>query len=166
MADADKAGLTQIELKDGDFVLFDPMDSKHIGKGSHLGRAEFQFCPIWRRGKLQEFFIYPLQQRNVIHFYHVTTPKHCSSFSIQSWTHKGIDNPYLWHFSWCPNHRTQSVRVYVPRQSNCFSVQLLATSGVNFDTISDTLAISSPIVYSPSAATQSSTSISREGDAG
>lgn len=110
------------------FTAFDP-----IPGGSNLGRAEFHFCPIWKRGKLQRFFIYPKQQREQKFYYEVETAQ-SHLFSVGSLTHKGIELPYIWTHYWCPEHKCMTLNVYVPRNSNCFRVCTLTTmAGVNFD---------------------------------
>ena len=45
-------------LDDGDKVKFIPSTR-------NLGTAEFTCCPVFKRGKLKEFYIYPQQQENV-----------------------------------------------------------------------------------------------------
>jgi hypothetical protein len=64
-------------IKDGDFMPF-------IGMTQRLGRAEFQICPQWKRGKLVKISIYPLQQEDRSYYYEWEGRGRCN-FTIQSY---------------------------------------------------------------------------------
>ena len=106
-----------IELKDNSEVGF-------TARHPSYGLAEFAFCPEWKRGKLIGFHIIPMNQVNAgSDTYHVTC--NADSFAVLSWEHKGIARPWCWLHFWCEEHKTQSQRVYVPDNSNCFVVFIL-----------------------------------------
>lgn len=119
-------------LKDGDEVSFDATDSKAPTPGSSLGIAEFAFCPEWRRGKLKAVHIRAQQQRDVSERFVVESGV-ATSFTVSSWTHKGIDAPHPWIWFWCKEHRCMGMRVYVPRNSDHFSVHISSNIGIHFD---------------------------------
>ncbi len=115
-------------LNDGDRVDFTPSSRNY-------GVAEFTCCPVFKYGKLREFYIYPRQQENVKYYYKVEfngryTPR---DFSIMSWTHKGIDEPRIWIHNWCKEHKCASFSFYVPRNSNNFKIEKLSNFSLAFD---------------------------------
>lgn len=122
--------LIEKELKHDSIVYFDAYDRSMPTPGESYGRAEFLFCPKWTEKKLTTLYIYHLQQRNVKHFYRVDSK--AQDLGITSWTHRGISVPEIWMCSWCEQHQCMSLRVYVPPESNCFSVSLLSTLGIYF----------------------------------
>jgi len=113
-------------LNDGDRVDFVPYTPNY-------GVAEFACCPVYRYGKLKEFYIYPRQQENVQFYYKVLFPYPPQDFSIMSWTHKGIDEPRIWIHSWCKEHKRASFSFYVPRNSNNFKIEKLSSFSLAFD---------------------------------
>lgn len=119
-------------LKDGDCVSFDPFDHSAPTPGESYGRAEFSLCPVFRAGRIQTLWIYPLQQRNVKFYYRVDAGR-STSLMVQSWTHKGVDRPEVWTHMWCKEHRCTSMRVYVPTLATRFQIQILSSLYVNFD---------------------------------
>jgi len=106
-----------VELKLGEFVSFDWRD-KTPG-GSNLGRAEFEICQIYKRGKLKEVFIYPRQQRTD-KYYHATMNGD-NSFHIASY--EELENANVWLTYPCKEHKTITIRLYVPRESRFFSIE-------------------------------------------
>jgi hypothetical protein len=114
------------ELTDGGVVEF-------VSSTYNDGRAEFTFCPVWKRGKITELFIYPRQQKR-------KDPAECwhiqcgfsASLTIGSWTHRGIDEPRVWMHFWCKEHKTQSCHVYVPANADCFEVRMGSSLGIYF----------------------------------
>ena len=119
-------------LQTGDVVIFDPCDSKAPSPGQSYGRAEFFICLVWKYAKLKMFFVYPARQRDVKYFYRIECG-FSDSFSVQSWTHKGIQKPEVWLHFWCKEHKCPAIKVYVPANSNQFTVQVLSTAGIDFD---------------------------------
>ncbi len=99
------------------YVALDPTPG-----GSNLGRAEFQFCPTWKDGRMAELLIFPRQQRCDVYCYRlrlaVKTAGRINVFSFSSWEHEGIARPNCWRMGWCQEHQTVSYEVYVPDQTN------------------------------------------------
>jgi len=113
-------------LDDGDIVSFVSMTNR-------LGRAEFICCPVFRYGKLKEFYIYPAQQENTDTYYKILFNYSPLDFSI------GVspdllfnDEPRIWLHFWCKEHKCQSFRLYVPRKSNQFRIEKLSNFSVVF----------------------------------
>jgi len=95
-------------LHDGDFMPF-------VGMTKNLGRAEFQVCPQYKRGKLVKLSIYPLQQEDRSYYYEWEgNGKH--HFTIQSY--QGLDEAKVWMHSYCKEHKCHSMRLYVPNGAN------------------------------------------------
>jgi len=80
------------------------------------GRAQFQFCPVFKRGKMEKLFIVRAQQPEEERYYVLNLKKlgfkKTSSFSISSWS--GTDDPRAWQHFWCEEHKTICFDVYVP----------------------------------------------------
>lgn len=118
--------LRKIILKENEIYKFIPVTT-------NLGVAEFTCCPVYKRGKLKKFFMYP-QQQNVDYYYEIEFHKYNpNSFQIKSWEHKGIQKPSIWLQFWCKKHKCNSFRLYVPRNSNYFTIDCLSTFSINFD---------------------------------
>ena len=112
-------------LNNGDKVFFTPLTEEY-------GLAEFQCCPIFKRGKLKEFYLHPDQQPDAKYYYKLDLNYSPYDFSIGSWTHKGIDSPQIWLHYWCKEHKCHGFRFYVPRNSNFFEVHFLSNLSINF----------------------------------
>jgi len=97
------------------------------------GRAEFVICPVYKRGKMRELYIYPAQQPDAKFYYKVNLEYAPLDFSVSSWTHKGMSNPVIWLMFWCKEHKCQAFRVYVPGEAKRFSVSMLSNVAVQFD---------------------------------
>jgi len=81
--------------------------------GSNLGLAEFEVCPKFFRGKLKEFWVYPLQQRDATEFFHyVGFCSPWSGFGISSY--EQLNHANVWKQLWCSEHKTVLSRLYVP----------------------------------------------------
>lgn len=115
--------LTEVVLKDGDVVEFTPMTKDY-------GRAEFTVCFVIKSGKLKEVFIYPAQQPDAKHYYHITINYRCLDWGVTSYTEH---DPNIWLMFWCKEHKCQSFRMYVPRDATKFRVQLLSSARVVFE---------------------------------
>lgn len=113
-------------LKDGDKVRFVPSTERY-------GTAEFIVCQCLFRGKLKELIVWPAQQPDARFFYRIPLHYSPSSWSISSWTHKGIDEPRIWQMFWCKQHKAPAFRLYVPREANHFTVSMLSDFRVIFD---------------------------------
>lgn len=118
--------MKEIKLKDGDVVKFKPFSSR-------LGRAEFAVCPIYKRGILKKILLYPVQQKDMNLYYSYTFEYKPISWSISSWGHKNIEHPKIWNHYWCKEHNCLGFRLYVPKESNCFTVSTLSTFSIYFD---------------------------------
>lgn len=119
------AELVRRELVDHDEVKF-------TAKTDQYGLAEFSFCPIYKRGKLVEMFIYPKQQPDVKEYFHVDLSYGPDSFMLGSWTHKGMSEPWVWFFKWCKEHKCQSFIAYAPPEATSFQVSCLSTFSIHF----------------------------------
>jgi hypothetical protein len=97
-----------IQLKDGDCLPFKSLSER-------LGRAEFVICPQYKNGKLVKLYINPAQQED-INYYYVWEGIGKSDFTIQSY--QKLDDPKVWMFHYCKEHKCQSLRLYVPADSN------------------------------------------------
>jgi hypothetical protein len=100
--------LTQIEVGSEIEIPFDYLD-KTPG-GSNLGRAMFQVCIKYLRGKASEVFVYPRQQR-LLHYWH-RAGHFDIDFCITSYG--GLACPRVWRVGWCKEHKCQALEIYVP----------------------------------------------------
>ena len=84
--------------------------------GGNLGRAEFVFCPVWKRGVMRELLIYRAQQRDKQRAYRLPLADagRVTVFSFRAWGHRGIEEPRPWRMGWCKEHKGVSYEVYVP----------------------------------------------------
>lgn len=114
-----------VELEPGKRVSFVPVTP-------NLGSAEFMICVLWKRGKVQDIYIYPCQQENITQNYHVKAG-FSSSFSVSSWRHKGFERPGVWLFDWCKDHKTPCMSVYPPAGTDCFYVFLGSSAQIIFE---------------------------------
>jgi len=93
----------------------------YIGITHNLGRAEFQICPKFTRGKLTDLYIYRRQQENR-ESYHINIKVNCAwakitTFLIDAWTHR-TEPPRIWRNFWCKEHKTICFEVYVPPETD------------------------------------------------
>jgi len=110
-------------LKDNDKIPFRESDPDY-------GRAEFVICPVYKRGKLKDMYIYPAQQRDVHTFYHAVFTSSPLDFSFSSYD--DLDEPKIWIHFWCKEHKSASFRLYVPVGSQYFEVHRLSNFSINF----------------------------------
>ena len=80
-----------------------------------FGLAGFDFCFIFKYGKLKEIFIYRRQQESNEGF-HLKTAGHQRNFSIYSYCDK--QDPNIWKCGYCKEHKTICFRVTVPNDTN------------------------------------------------
>ncbi len=96
------------------YVAMDPTPG-----GENLGRAEFEFCPIWKRGRMVELLVFPAQQRTDVLCYRLALTGRVRTFSF---THRSAsprrEEARPWMMTWCQEHKTVSYRVYVPAYTN------------------------------------------------
>jgi len=101
--------MKMIEVDDWISVPFQWKDTTPGGK--NLGRAEFQVCLKFRDGEVNEFWVYPKQQRDKTEYWHRSAP--CDKFfAIRSF--EKLDEPWVWMVSWCEEHKTHTMNLYVP----------------------------------------------------
>ncbi|MEK0338014.1 MAG: hypothetical protein QQN41_11330 [Nitrosopumilus sp.] len=105
-------------------IKFDPIHKRY-------GRAEFDICPIFKYGKLKKIFVFRRQQETD-ECYEIEAQDQ-KEFQINTWTHKGFDNPNIWMNFWCKDHKTICFRVYVPPRTNIIEFDSLSTFEIRFD---------------------------------
>lgn len=79
--------------------------------GSNLGRAEFAFCPKFFRGRLKEYWVYPMQQRDQESFWHW---KGYTDWAPTFSCYQQLDDVRIWRVYWCREHKTVTSEMYVP----------------------------------------------------
>ncbi len=84
------------------------------------GRAEFQFCPVFKRGIMTDLYIYRRQQpQEPEQGYHIDLSKDphwkIDCFSLESEIY--FDKPDTWRNFWCKEHKTISFETYVPSET-------------------------------------------------
>jgi len=86
------------------------------------GRAEFDICPVFKRGYLRQIHIIRRQQETkeefVLDLERELNPSRIREFSITS--EYGVEKPLpkIWRNFWCIVHKTISFSVYVPVDTN------------------------------------------------
>ena len=105
-----------IEIKIGDSIPY-------IWKTEKYGRAEFEFCPVYKYGYLKEIYIYPRQQ-NINKIYVVKIDYKVRNFQIEGTPYE--TNERHWLNYWCKEHKTICQTWYVP--SNSYSLKISAYS--------------------------------------
>lgn len=125
---ANKKQWKRKELNDGDRVYYKAYDD--TPGGGNLGHAEFVICPVYKRGKLKEVFIYPQQQHNIKYYYHYKLPYTPYAWGVDSYN---SDDPVnIWMWFWCKEHKCMSLELYVPKYANYFSVEMLSFFTIRF----------------------------------
>lgn len=109
-------------LEENDIVPFKAMTKEY-------GRAEFTFCPVYKRGKLKEIHISPQQQPDAKENF-VIHNTYSDSFQITSFDYK--EPPRPWLYMWCAEHKCPAFRVYVPDDVKAFQVHKLTTMEIRF----------------------------------
>jgi len=98
-----------------------PFKLKYIPFTENLGRAEFTFCPVFKRGRLVEFYIDPLQQE-ITEAYKISFPTAASKI-IHIYIDSYVEDTHRhWMSGWCEEHKTMFLRYYVPRDSNLLEI--------------------------------------------
>ena len=98
------------------------LDSKieFIQRTEEYGTAEFEFCPVFKRGKMTDLFIVRCQQKNN-ECYHLALENlgfnKTTQFEIGSWTHK-TDSPTIWKNFWCKAHKAICFCTYAPKDTD------------------------------------------------
>ena len=88
---------------------------------SKYGRAEFQLCAVFKRGKFTDLYI-DRRQQVLTSWYHLEVD---SSRATGLWFSSYIPGshfPYVWQTTWCKEHRCHSLELYVPDNSRVLEV--------------------------------------------
>lgn len=117
-------------LKTNDVVKFIPLDKTKGGE--NLGRAEFDFCVKWKNGKIKEVYIFHRQQHNIEYYYKIEVG-FATTLQFSSRTFKGIQEPKLWYINYCKKHKAINHQIYVPSNSNQFTISLGSIFKIDFD---------------------------------
>lgn len=104
-----------------------------VQRTKEYGNAEFEICPVFRRGILTDVWIYPAQQPHAKKFFHLAVNYKPSSFSVSAWIQKGLLDPRIWIMFWCKEHKCMSFRVYPPNGATNFEVHANSNLSINFD---------------------------------
>lgn len=96
------------------------------------GRAEFGFCFTRdAEGYITTVYI-ECQQQDREDIYWKYTPKNKNvGFSFNSFTHQGVDRPWAWMYTWCVNHNSLHVRVYVPNGTDHLNIEESSVTGIS-----------------------------------
>lgn len=116
---------TLVELKLKDTISYKDIHPSY-------GRAEFEFCPVYKKGKLVEIWITPAQQETNKR-YRIKMTYQPYSWQFTSWTHKGIENPRIWLQYWCKEHKALCMRVYVPPKTSKIRIESGSTLSFIFE---------------------------------
>lgn len=114
-----------VKLKPDEFI-------EYSWKHSSYGRAEFDICPVFKYGKLKKMLIYPRQQETDVGCYEIDCYNQ-TTFTISSWTHKGIENPWAWRYFFCKEHKQLEMSVYVPPMTNKITIRQGSDFGLIFE---------------------------------
>ena len=97
----------QVEV-DGNIVIPFEWEDKTPGN-NNFGHAEFQVCLKFKRGKVSEFWVYPVQT-HIEEFWHYSGGD--IMFVISAY--EGLESQGAWQADWCKEHKTMSLSVYSP----------------------------------------------------
>ena len=90
---------------------------KYTYRTPHLGRAEFEICPVFKRGYIEKVYIYRAQQYEEQSAYVLDLKKlglrRTNTFDITAWGHL-TDEPRVWRNYWCKEHKAICFETYVP----------------------------------------------------
>jgi hypothetical protein len=82
------------------------------------GRIEFIICTLYRRGKLNGFWVYP-KQSNIIEAWHFPYTYH-NDFGNSSYDN--LDAGRAWLFWWCKEHKCPSMSIYAPNNAKYLKI--------------------------------------------
>ena len=77
--------------------------------GENLGRAEFQVCTKFKRGKIVEYWVYP-KHTQLTDCWHWKGEYH--DFTINCY--QGLNHEGAWLIHYCKEHKAVSFNVYAP----------------------------------------------------
>lgn len=108
--------MKEVVLNDHGIVNYKPLHPKY-------GCTEFAFCFHYERGKLKKVYITP-EQQDVTSVCYIVDNIYADGWSITSY---GVDEPRIWLGTLCKFHKSFSLRVYVPLNSDHFIIDKLST---------------------------------------
>ena len=95
---------------------------EYIPATPNYGRAEFQICPVFRRGYLRECYIYHLQQENITQYHKLIVPDDLK-INVIYFSCFPPDNVKIWQTFWCKEHKSHSLELYVPDNRHSFTIE-------------------------------------------
>jgi hypothetical protein len=101
-----------------DHISYDWKDK--VPGGANLGRAEFVFCAIFKRGRLDKMFISRKQQRNDDRYYF------CEGLNSESFRFVQEGSMYslpIWRTAFCKDHKSVRFDVYVPTNTKRLKIE-------------------------------------------
>jgi hypothetical protein len=104
----------------------DTLDYKHNPfewKTRSHGWAGFTICPIWKRGRIREVFIYPTQQPNAKYYYYIKYNEGWCGLDFEGLfieSEKKINNANITRTYFCKEHKCMAIKMLVPKQSSSF----------------------------------------------
>ena len=106
------SSLAPVDITLAETIPYKAMDD--TPGGGNLGRAEFQFCPVWKRGIMVELLIYRAQQRDKTKAYRLPLAEagRVTTFSFDARVEH--ERPRPWRMFWCKEHKNVTYEVYVP----------------------------------------------------
>lgn len=115
--------LKVIELTDDTKIPF-------VWMRQDYGRAEFEVCAKFIRGKISEVWIYPKQQVSDCYYHYKPLKPYSTAISYSGYD--GLEYPNVWYQYWCKEHKTMCVRLYVPTNAKFLWFHPLSTLTIGF----------------------------------
>lgn len=112
----------QVEVKDRIVIPFEWRDP--TPGGGNLGRAEFHVCLKFKRGKVSEFWVYPVQTRLETCWHYIGESP---DFTISAY--EGLVSEGAWLSFYCSEHKSTSFSVYSPTGAKFLEI---SSSGLSF----------------------------------
>ena len=104
-----------VEVNDQVFIPFEWRDP--TPGGQNLGRAEFQVCLKFKRGKCSEFWVYPFQTRMDTYWHYSGGDIH---FVISGY--EGLKSEGAWIIGWCKEHKCIAFSIYSPTDAKFLQI--------------------------------------------
>ncbi len=96
-----------VEIENRIVIPFDWRDPTPGGKS--LGRAEFMVCMKFKRGKVSEFWVDPIQTHIEEMWHYVGGDIYFALSAYQN-----LEDPKAWMIRYCKEHKCTSINVYAP----------------------------------------------------
>jgi len=106
-----------IEIENSIIIPFDWKDP--TPGGQNLGVAEFVVCLKFRRGKISEFWVDPVQTRLEV-IWHYTHGTSSGDFAISAY--EGLQEKGAWFIGFCKTHKCPMIRVYAPNNARYLEI--------------------------------------------